>query len=266
MGKIWDWIKQHAIELVAGSVGVIVAAYLIWQGQQSAAGAQQGGALSFPPSNTGGGGSGGSSGGSTPTTPAPITLPFNPDFSVLANITDTTLRGLYENEYNLEVQINEATATGNTALVTSLTSSLNSIQAQIASYTPATPAPTAPVVPTLTQAAVNAWQNTYLALAPANQTFQTWLAAAPTTLTQNVDTATLQQIYTYLNSEAGKVAVQAAGGATNWFNLYLANPTTTPITASPTPTTGGGAVTALTASAKTPIITPTLSTNLVKGR
>jgi hypothetical protein len=133
-GRIWDWLKAHLVEVVAGSVGVIVAAYLIWQGQNSSSGT---GAqiIAQPATGSGTGGGGTSTTGSTTTTTG--SLPYNPDFSVLNNITDKVLSGLYSQEYNLETQINAATVSGNTSLVASLTNSLTAIQNQIAGYTPA---------------------------------------------------------------------------------------------------------------------------------
>lgn len=134
--KVWDWIKENPAMVLAIGVGAFALYYLVFRGSGSSSSGQPATSVSFPPSG-GGGSSGGSSGGTSSTAPAPITLPFSPDFSVLSAISDAGLRALYEQEYNLQEQIDAATLNGNTSLVNTLTNSLNGVEQQIASYVPA---------------------------------------------------------------------------------------------------------------------------------
>lgn len=77
----------------------------------------------------------------------------------------------------------------------------------------------------LTQAAINAWDNTYLTLPSVQQNFQAWIASAPAAITQTFDTGTLQSVYNYFNSASGKAAVASAGGPLGFWNSYATNPT-----------------------------------------
>src|SRR5215469_10956127 len=144
--RVWDWIKTHTAWLAGGIVALGVAWYLLTHAGGSGGGSTT---ISYPAS--GGGGSVGGGGGIAPpsggSTPATAALPFSPDFGILGSIKDAALRDLYSQEYNLETQINQATLTNNTSLLTTLQGALNSIQQQIANYQPA---PTPQSTPTLT--------------------------------------------------------------------------------------------------------------------
>ena len=139
MAKTWEWIKKHGAMVIAIGAGLVVAFYLFFR--PSGGGTPVASTVSFPAS---GGGGGGSTGGGPVSPPAPSTptLPYSPDFSVLQAITDAALRALYEKEYNLETQINQATLQGNTALINALTSALGNVQDQIKNYQPPAPTPT----------------------------------------------------------------------------------------------------------------------------
>lgn len=92
----------------------------------------------------------------------------------------------------------------------------------------------------LTQAAINTWQNAFLSLPAAQQTYQTWVQNAPAALTSALNPSQLQNLYGYLNSAAGKAAVSSEG-ALGVINGAIANPTGIP-PASTAPTVSGSPV------------------------
>jgi len=141
MANVWTWIKAHSLWLFAAALGLIAAYYLIFRPSSSAGGGAT--TISYP-ATTGGGGVGG--GGGVDSGAVTPTAPYSPDFSILGAIADGVLRGLWERALNLQVQINAATLSGNTALVNSLETALGAIMRQIEAYA-ATPGGGAP--PTL---------------------------------------------------------------------------------------------------------------------
>jgi hypothetical protein len=81
---------------------------------------------------------------------------------------------------------------------------------------------------TLTQNAINAWDNAYLSLPVSSQTYSTWVSQAPAAITGALTPTQLSSVYNYFNSKAGQSAVAASGGPLGWWNTYLANPVTLP--------------------------------------
>lgn len=136
------WIKSHA-QWIAGGIIAILAAFYLLTHRGGGGGAAAPGVVSFPAAGGGGG-------GGLPPSPAPTTvsgspsLPYSPDFGILAAIKDDALKALYENEYNLEIQINQATLAGNDSLLATLQGMLGDVQQQITNYKPAAPPPPNP--------------------------------------------------------------------------------------------------------------------------
>lgn len=133
---VWELIRQHSGLALASFAALAAAWYLFMRPSSGSSTAAK--PVNIPGLGSGGGGSaggGGSTGGGGGATSANTpTRPFNPDFELLNGIFDTGYRALVERAYNLEVQINDATVSGNTSLINSLASQLGNVQDQIRQY------------------------------------------------------------------------------------------------------------------------------------
>ena len=125
------WIKSHAQWIAGGIIAILAAFYLLTHRGGGGSGAA--GVVSFPPVAGGGGGAGPTPG---PQPTGSAQLPYSPDYSILGAIKDDALRALYEQEFNLQGQINQATLTGNDSLLGTLQGMLGDVQQQIQNYQP----------------------------------------------------------------------------------------------------------------------------------
>lgn len=223
--RIWGFVSEHGAIVLGAVAGLGVIYYLISSGGSSGSAANPS-QISFPPIS-----GGGSSGGTTDTgTTATAATPASTLSSWIAGISPSLLTD------TASWQSLQSWLTGQSSTVTQGAASLyNQLVATYGAAPNISGLPTvgttttpSPIFPTLSQDAVNAWDNAYLSLPITSQTFANWLATAPATVTQNVDTQSLQGIFNYFNSQAGQLSVKQYGGPAGWWNAYFANPSTFP--------------------------------------